>query len=68
MLVALAEYAKTHDKSSDTIRRLAEHGNLQTAKKPIPLRSAKYASRLPLSPFSLGVAAWILALLEDLIF
>ncbi len=33
MLVALAEYAKTHDKSSDTIRRLAEHGNLQTAQK-----------------------------------
>lgn len=33
MLVALAEYAKKHDKSSDTIRRLAEYGKLVTAQK-----------------------------------
>lgn len=33
MLVALAEYAKIHDKSSDTVRRLAEYGNLLTAQK-----------------------------------
>lgn len=33
MLVALADYAKIHGKSSDTIRRLAEHGNLLTARK-----------------------------------
>lgn len=33
MLVALTEYAKIHGKSSDTIRRLAERGNLTTAQK-----------------------------------
>ena len=33
MLVALAEYAKSHNKSSDTIRRLAESGSLTTAQK-----------------------------------
>ncbi|MBR3356970.1 MAG: hypothetical protein IKG46_03995 [Solobacterium sp.] len=33
MFVALAEYAKMHGKSSDTIRRLAESGNLLTAQK-----------------------------------
>ena len=33
MLVALTEYAKIHDKSSDTIRRLAEYGSLVTAQK-----------------------------------
>ncbi len=33
MLVALNEYAKMYDKSSDTIRRLAEYGNLITAQK-----------------------------------
>lgn len=33
MLVALAEYAKIHGKSGDTIRRLAESGALRTAQK-----------------------------------
>lgn len=33
MLVALSTYAKLHNKSSDTIRRLAEYGNLTTAQK-----------------------------------
>lgn len=33
MLIALAEYAKIHKKSGDTVRRLAESGKLQTAKK-----------------------------------
>jgi len=33
MLVSLSEYAKSHDKSPDTIRRLAESGKLVTAKK-----------------------------------
>lgn len=33
MLVALAQYAKIHDKSSDTVRRLAECGSLVTAQK-----------------------------------
>lgn len=33
MLVALSDYAKIHNKSSDTIRRLAEYGNLLTAQK-----------------------------------
>ena len=33
MLVALTEYAKIHNKSSDTVRRLAERGSLITAKK-----------------------------------
>lgn len=33
MLVALTEYAKIHNKSSDTVRRLAKYGNLVTAQK-----------------------------------
>lgn len=33
MLVSLSEYAKIHDKSGDTIRRLAEYGSLFTAQK-----------------------------------
>lgn len=33
MLVALTEYAIIHNKSNDTIRRLAEYGNLLTARK-----------------------------------
>ena len=33
MLVALSEYAEMHNKSSDTIRRLAENGQLHTAQK-----------------------------------
>lgn len=33
MLVSLNEYAKKHDKSSDTIRRLAENGSFASAKK-----------------------------------
>lgn len=33
MLIALSEYAKAHNKSGDTIRRLAEKGALKTAKK-----------------------------------
>ena len=33
MLIALTEYAKIHNKSSDTIRRLAECGSLVTAQK-----------------------------------
>lgn len=33
MLISLADYAKIHDKSNDTIRRLAEYGNLITAQK-----------------------------------
>lgn len=33
MLVSLSEYAKKHNKSSDTLRRMAESGRLNTAKK-----------------------------------
>ncbi|MBQ7779841.1 MAG: DNA cytosine methyltransferase [Clostridia bacterium] len=33
MLIALAEYAKLHDRSGDTLRRLAENGDLKTAQK-----------------------------------
>ena len=33
MLISLTEYAKLHDKSSDTLRRLAERGAFRTAKK-----------------------------------
>ena len=33
MLISIAEYAKIHNKSCDTIRRLAEYGNLLTAQK-----------------------------------
>jgi len=33
MLVSLTEYGKTHGKSGDTIRRLAENGLLKTAQK-----------------------------------
>jgi predicted nucleotide-binding protein (sugar kinase/HSP70/actin superfamily) len=33
MLMSLAEYAEMHGKSSDTLRRLAEHGAFGTAHK-----------------------------------
>lgn len=33
MLIALSEYAKIHDRSGDTLRRLAENGLLKTAQK-----------------------------------
>lgn len=33
MLLSLAEYGKLYNKSNDTVRRLAEQGILQTAKK-----------------------------------
>lgn len=33
MLIALNEYAKLHNRSGDTLRRLAENGTLKTAKK-----------------------------------
>lgn len=33
MLIALTEYAQKHNKSSDTVRRLAEYGNLLSAQK-----------------------------------
>lgn len=33
MLISISEYAKMHEKSSDTVRRLAESGKLATAKK-----------------------------------
>ncbi|MCL2277190.1 MAG: DNA cytosine methyltransferase [Treponema sp.] len=33
MLVSLSEYAEIHGRSSDTLRRLAENGNLKTARK-----------------------------------
>ncbi len=33
MLVSLSEYAKMHDRSNDTIRRMAEHGVFPSAKK-----------------------------------
>lgn len=33
MLISLKEYATMHDKSGDTVRRLAENGNLLTAQK-----------------------------------
>ena len=33
MLIALSEYARMHDRSSDTLRRLAENGQLKTAQK-----------------------------------
>jgi DNA (cytosine-5)-methyltransferase 1 len=33
MLIALNDYAKMHDRSGDTLRRLAENGTLKTAQK-----------------------------------
>lgn len=33
MLIALADYAKLHNRSGDTLRRLAENGTLKTAQK-----------------------------------
>ena len=33
MLVSLSEYAKRHNRSCDTLRRLAENGNFKTAQK-----------------------------------
>lgn len=33
MLISLSEYAQIHDKSGDTLRRMAERGALQTAQK-----------------------------------
>lgn len=33
MLISLTEYAKLHNRSSDTLRRLAESGTLRTARK-----------------------------------
>jgi DNA (cytosine-5)-methyltransferase 1 len=33
MLISLAEYARLHNKSGDTLRRMAERGALQTARK-----------------------------------
>ena len=38
MLVSLAEYGKLHDRSPDTLRRLAEKGAFSTAQKQV-LRS-----------------------------
>jgi len=58
MLISLSEYAKLHDKSSDTLRRLAERGAFHTAKKigrnwvvenneeyPVQKRSSKNTAR-----------------------
>ena len=33
MFIALADYAKLHNRSGDTVRRLAERGVLKTAQK-----------------------------------
>lgn len=33
MLIALSDYARIHNRSSDTLRRMAERGTLETAKK-----------------------------------
>lgn len=33
MIIALTEYARLHNRSGDTLRRLAESGALKTAKK-----------------------------------
>ena len=33
MLIALTEYARLHNRSGDTLRRLAERGALKTAQK-----------------------------------
>ena len=33
MIIALAEYARLHNRSGDTLRRLAENGSLKTAQK-----------------------------------
>jgi hypothetical protein len=33
MLISLSEYAKIHNKSADTLRRMAERGSLKTAQK-----------------------------------
>ncbi len=54
MLISLPEYAKKHDKSGDTLRRMAERGTFMTAQKigrnwvvdseeiyPVKMRSAK---------------------------
>ena len=62
MLISLSEYAKLHNKSGDTIRRLAEYGRLFTARKigrnwvvdseeAYPLK--KRQSRKPLTVISL---------------
>lgn len=58
MLIALSEYAKAHNKSGDTIRRLAEKGALKTAQKigrnwvvdseePYPIDKRTIKSQLP---------------------
>ena len=70
MLIALSEYARMHDRSSDTLRRLAENGQLKTAqkldgtgwsiaKKIIPSGSAQNLSPSPLYHFFLDVGEWI---------
>lgn len=45
MLIALSEYAKVHNKSGDTIRRLAEKGALKTAQKSDEIGSSIARSR-----------------------
>lgn len=70
MLIALSEYAKMHDRSSDTLRRLAENGLLKTAKKlgetglliakkTILSKNARNLNPLPLYHFSLDAVDWI---------
>ena len=62
MLVALAEFAKIHNRSSDTLRRMAEQGKLRTAYKigrnwvvnrdePYPVK--KRNSRKPITVISM---------------
>lgn len=66
MLISLSEYGKLHNKSGDTLRRLAERGVLQSAQKigrnwvvdgdevyPVRARTAKKPLQLPAKVLSL---------------
>ena len=76
MLIALSEYAKIHDRSGDTLRRLAETGVLKTAQKigrnwvvdseekyPIKKRSKKKTSRITVASLFSGCGGMDLGLI-----
>lgn len=70
MIIALAEYARLHNRSGDTLRRLAENGSLKTAqkseeigqlivKKSIRQKEKRSQNPLLLFPCFPVVAEWI---------
>ena len=75
MLIALNEYAKIHNRSGDTLRRLAESGTLKTAQKigrnwvvdseeeyPIKKRAKKKSSRITVASLFSGCGGMDLGL------